>query len=169
MIDTQPTETSDEETPVETPARHYHIDVSWFDENNLSFPDVVRGRMCDACRAKMGTEVDERIPVFDKATGKMQFENRQSTFGSDPIRVIREHCGRSKAYITRDMPTLEAVFRTLLANGNDPMTLEEVREHLTEWCPGGGCQWLLLPVETLDRLVDNDAHYGLRQTLPPSE
>ena len=49
-----------------------------------------------------------------------------------------------------------------------PMTLEQVREQLAEWCPGGGCQWLLLPQEMVERLVQNDSHYGLRQTEAPA-
>jgi hypothetical protein len=149
--------------------RYYHADPSWFAENNLSFDDVVRARMCDACRAKVGQEVEERAPVFDKTTGRMRFEVKQTTYGSDPLKVIREHCGRAKNYIHRDMPTLEAIFRIFLANANQPMTLEQVREQLAEWCPGGGCQWLLLPHEMVERLVENDRHYGLRQTTAPAE
>ena len=148
-------------------ARYYHVDPSWFDENNLSFEDVVRARMCDACRVKIGQEVEERAPVFDKGTGRMKFEVKQTTYGSDPLKFIREHCGRAKNYIHRDMPTLEAIFRVYLANGNQPMPLEHVREQLAEWCPGGGCQWLLLPLETVERLVQNDSYYGLRQTTRP--
>jgi hypothetical protein len=149
-------------------ARFYHVDPSWFEENALSFEDVVRARMCDTCRAKIGQEVEERAPVFDKATGRMRFEVKRTTFGSDPLKSIREHCGRAKNYIHRDMPTLEAIFRIFLANGNTPMTLDQVREQLAEWCPGGGCQWLLLPQEMVERLVQNDSHYGLRQTEAPS-
>lgn len=149
-------------------APYYHIDPTWFDENNLSFDDVVRARMCDTCRAKIGQEVDERAPVFDKATGRMRFEVTRTTYGSDPLKVIRDHCGRAKNYIHRDMPTLEALFRIFLANSNQPMTLDQAREQLAEWCPGGGCQWLLLPHELVERLVQNDRHYGLRQTTPPA-
>jgi hypothetical protein len=148
-------------------ARYYHVDPSWFVENNLSFEDVVRARMCDSCSGKVGQEVEERVPVFDKASGKMRFDVHQTTYGSDPLKVIREHCSRAKNYIHRDMPTLEAIFRIYLANNNAPMTLEQVREHLAEWCPGGGCQWLLLPHDMVERLVQNDRHYGLRQTTAP--
>jgi hypothetical protein len=144
--------------------RYYHADPSWFEENNLSFEDVVRARMCDSCRSRIGQDVEERVPVFDKATGRMRFEVHQSTYGSDPLKCIREHCGRAKNYIHRDMPTLEAIFRIFLANANTPMTLDQVREQLAEWCPGGGCQWLLLPAEMVERLVQHDTHYGLRQT-----
>ncbi len=148
-------------------APYYHIDPSWFEENALSFEDIVRARMCDACRAKVGTEVEERAPVFEKPSGRMKFSVQRTTYGSDPMKVIREHCGRAKSYINRDMPTLEAVFRIYLANGNQPLRLEDVRDQLAEWCPGGGCQWLLLPLETVDRLVQNDTYYGLRQAEVP--
>lgn len=153
----------------EGPAPYYHVDPSWFAESNLSFEAVVHARMCDSCRAKLGTVVEERAPVFDKVTGRMQFEVRRIDYGSDPLKVIREHCGRAKNYIHRDLPTLEAVFRIFLANGNTPMTLEHVREQLAEWCPGGGCQWLLLPLETVDRLVQSDRYYGLRQAPVPTK
>jgi hypothetical protein len=148
-------------------ARYYHVDPSWFDENALSFDDVVRARMCDACRARIGKEETERAPVFDPETGRMRVVERQTTYGSDPMKTIQHHCGRAKNYIHRDMPTLEAIFRVFLANGNQPMTLDQVREQLAEWCPGGGCQWLLLPLDMVERLVQNDTHYGLRQTLAP--
>ncbi len=148
-------------------APYYQIDRSWFEENNLSFDDVVRARMCDACRARAGAEVEERAPVFDKASGRMKYELRQTTYGSDPLKVIHEHCGRARNYINRDMPTLEAIFRIYLANGNQPLRLAHVRDQLAEWCPGGGCQWLLLPLDVLDRLVQNDAHYGLRRAPGP--
>ena len=43
--------------------------------------------------------------------------------------------------------------------------LGHVREQLAEWCPGGGCQWLLLPLEQLERLIQHDRYYGIR---PPA-
>ncbi len=167
MIDTPQTALAGEDTAEEAPL--YRIDTTWFGENNLSFDDIVRARVCDSCRGRFGQEVEERVPVFDKDTGRPRFEVRHTVYGEDPMKVIRDHCGKAKNYITRDMPTLEAIFRVFLANGNQSMPLEHVREQLAEWCPGGGCQWLLLPIETVDRLVKNDTYYGLRQTLPEAE
>ena len=139
-------------------SRYYHADPSWFEENNLSFDEVVRARMCDTCRAQSARRTKSACPSSIKATGRMRFDVQQTTYGSDPLKCIREHCGRTKNYIHRDMPTLEAIFRIFLANANTPMTLDQVREQLAEWCPGGGCQWLLLPAEMVERLV---------QTRPP--
>lgn len=161
MRSASPTEVT-EETP------RYYIDLSWFDENGLSFNDIAQARMCEECRAKLGTEVEERTPIFDKKTGRMTFEFKKVRYGSNPIRTIRDHCARRKGYITPEMPTLEAIFRIYLANGNQPMPLEHVREQLTEWCPGGGCQWLMLPTEALERLVQHDTYYGIRRHQLPT-
>lgn len=144
---------------------HFQIDPSWFAENGLSFESIVRDRTCASCRPKLGQLSDERVPIFDPKTGRMHMESQKVTFGSDPIKLISDHCGHAPNYITRDMPTLEAVFRVLLANGNRPSTLPTIREQLTEWCPGGGCQWLLLPVETIERLINHDTYYGLRRVV----
>jgi hypothetical protein len=159
----------DEAEGAEEALPRYHVDTTWFAENGLSFDDIARMRLCETCLAKAGTVTEERVAVLDEKSGKSKFEMHSTTYGSDPVRVIREHCGRVKNYVHRDMPSLEAIFRVYLANGNDPLSLDQVREHLAEWCPGGGCQWLLLPMDTLDRLVRNDAFYGLREFVPEGD
>ncbi len=149
------------ETESENSTR-YHIDTTWFDNSSLSFVDIVQARMCESCRERLGEEVEDRQPVFDRTTGKMTFEVRRVAYGSNPIRVIRDCCSRKKNFIIPDMATLEAIFRIFLANGNQPMPVSHVREQLQEWCPGGGCQWLLLTNEQMERLLSRDAYYGLR-------
>ncbi|MBV9601049.1 MAG: hypothetical protein JOZ87_29905, partial [Chloroflexi bacterium] len=65
MIDASHT-LADSSGPDERPqtSAYYHVDPSWFEENNLSFEDVVRARMCDTCRSRIGQDVEERVPVF---------------------------------------------------------------------------------------------------------
>jgi hypothetical protein len=151
-----------EEIESDEPQGRYAIDATWFDENNFSFDDFVQARMCDSCQERRDEEIEERYTVLDKKSGRASFEIRRVKYGSSPIRVIRDCCSKKRNYITPDMPTLEAVFRVFLANGNVSLTLDNVREQLAEWCPGGGCQWLLLPVEQLERLVQHDRYYGIR-------
>ena len=146
----------------------YFIDTTWFEENNLSFADIVQSRMCEACRERLGEKTEERQPVFDRQAGRMSFEVHQVAYGSNPLRVIRECCARKKNYIQQDMSTLEAVFRIFLANANQPMPLEHVREQLQEWCPGGGCQWILLTDEQLARVLSGDSYYGIRPHIVPT-
>ncbi|MCC7106038.1 MAG: hypothetical protein IT307_12920 [Chloroflexi bacterium] len=148
-------------------ARRYHIDTGWFDQHNISFAEIARARMCASCQSKLGQEVEDRQPLFDRMSGRMTFEVRKRAYGSNPIKVIRECCSRQKHFIESEMPTLEAIFRVLLANANQPMSVQHIRDQLSEWCPGGGCQWLLLTDEQMERLIETDTTYGLReQPLP---
>lgn len=147
----------------------YSIDTTWFDENHLSFQDMVQDRMCESCVAKLGTETEERVTTVDPKTRRVKFAFSKVPFGQHPIKVIHECCSKTRDFITPEMPTLEAIFRVYLANGNQPMPLEHVREQLAEWCPGGGCQWLLIPLDQLERVIQADAYYGIRQHLLPAE
>ena len=140
----------------------YAIDPTWFEQHNFVFEEYAQARMCEGCVQRADEEVEERYTVFDQKTGRASFDIRRGRYGADPMRVIRDDCSKKRNYITPDMPTLEAVFRVLLANGNAPMRVAEVREQLAEWCPGGGCQWLLLPAEQLERVIRNDKFYGIR-------
>ena len=45
--------------------RRFHIDTDWFEQHGLSFLDIAQARMCDACRERVGEEVEERQPIFD--------------------------------------------------------------------------------------------------------
>lgn len=151
-----------EETTQNEVSVEYLVDASWFEENGFAFTDFVQSRMCESCQGRLDEEVEERFTVLDKKTGRASFEIRRAKYGSDPVQVIRDCCSKKRHYITPDMPTLEAVFRVFLANGTQALTLGQVREQLAEWCPGGGCQWLLLPVDQLERLVQHDRYYGIR-------
>ena len=140
----------------------YAIDPDWFREHDFVFEECAQARMCESCLARADEEVEERYTVFDQKTGRASFDIRRAKYGADPMRVIRDDCSKKRNYITPDMPTLEAVFRVLLANGNQPVRLAEIREQLAEWCPGGGCQWLLLPPAQLERVIRHEEVYRIR-------
>lgn len=140
----------------------FFIDEIWYDQNELMFAELVQSRMCPQCLARLGEETEERYPVADRRTGRVTYDVRQVRYGSRPIAVIRDCCSRKTGFITPEMPALESVFRILLANANQPMTLETMRDQLREWCPTGRCQWLLMPPDVLRQVVVGDRNYGLR-------
>jgi hypothetical protein len=148
-------------TDIEEDERFF-IDAIWYDDNDLEFNEIVQARMCAQCQARLGEETEERYPVADRRTGRVTYEVRQVRYGSRPIAVIRDCCSRKTGFITPEMPVLEAVFRILLANANQPMTLDYMRDQLREWCPTGRCQWLLMPPEVLRQVILGDHYYGLR-------
>jgi len=140
----------------------YAIDTTWYDRHDLSFEEIVRLRMCSSCRARLGEEVQERYPVFDRETGQIAYEERTVIYGANPLKVIRDCCSRQHDFITPEMPVLEVLFRVLLARGNQPATLAELREQMAAFCPDGRCRWLLLPLEVLERLLDDERFYGIQ-------
>jgi hypothetical protein len=140
----------------------YYVDANWYDENGLSFNDILQARMCPQCLARLGEETEERYPVADRRTGRVTYEVRRTRYGSRPLQIIRDCCSRKSAYITPEMSILEAVFRIMLGNANQPMPLEHMREQLREWCPTGRCQWLVMPEEVLRQVLLGDRYYGMR-------
>ncbi len=101
--------------------------------------------------------------MADRRTGRVTYEVRRVKYGVRPMAVIRDCCARKSGYITPEMPVLDAIFRILLANANQPMPLQHVREQLKEWCPSGRCQWLLMPLDVMRQIVERDQFYGLRR------
>jgi hypothetical protein len=76
--------------------------------------------------------------------------------------VIRSCCSKQRNYITPETPLLESIYRVFLANGNQPATLERVREQLGDWVsvrerPHGYAS------ELVERLIERDRRYGLRE------
>lgn len=145
----------------------YYIDVDWYEQSHLSFPDVAADRMCPECQHRLDEEVEERVPTIDPRTRRATYELRRYKRRDRPMQRIRDCCSRKTGYIMLELPILEALFRILLANGNQPMPLEHIRDQLREWCPTGRCQWLLIPPESLRRVVDSDQFYGLRRHQMP--
>ncbi|MCL4458595.1 MAG: hypothetical protein M1136_05320 [Chloroflexi bacterium] len=140
----------------------YFIDLKWYDDHNRSFKAVAQARFCRSCRQRVGTEVQERVPTIDQKTGKVIFETRSARFGTNPFSVIRNCCAKTKGYITTETPTLEAVFRIFLANGNQPIGLESLQEQLAEWIPLDSKSHRFSP-ETIKDLIERDTYYGIRR------
>ena len=116
----------------------YNIDFTWYKENNRSFAALAHSRLCPACRGKL-----KAAKTSEKAL----------------VRTIKGCCSQIPGFITPKQPILESVFRIFLGNGNELLTLEEIRQQLEEhWGEGFG-----LAPEVLGRVLDNESYYGLRQ------
>lgn len=139
----------------------YFIDFQWYEQRELVFSTVAQARLCPSCGSKLATFVDERYPVIDPKTKRVAFEFRRVPFAANPLPIIRDCCSRSRDYITPETPLLEAIFRVFLANGNQPMTMSTVREHLLTYLPEMAALRSDYPVQLLERVVRGDSAYGL--------
>lgn len=145
----------------------YHIDTDWYKQRHRSFEKMAQSRMCSSCQGKLGTEIEERVPTIDQKSGRVVFENRKVPYGSNPFVVLRDCCGKGKAFISDSTPILEAVFRLFLANANQPLTLEDIHQKLEEtanYSQSGH----YVSTQLLKRLLDHDRQYGIRPVAIPS-
>ncbi len=82
------------------------------------------------------------------------------------LAAIKDCCSQEPRFITGELPILESIFRLFLANGNQPLGLEELGRQLSEWRAENP---YYTSVEVLSRLLESDQFYGLKQVLGASE
>lgn len=82
---------------------------------------------------------------------------------SDILATIKDCCSHAPGFINSELPILESVFRFFLANGNEPLDVEELGKQLSE-CRGGDTY--CTSAEILSRLLESDQYYGLRRVEP---
>jgi len=101
----------------------FHIDMRWWEENNLNIRVYMREALCDECRNDfMGVDTGE-IDWVDEQTGEV-------TRVDGLVHALRTCCSMKPSYITPSTPIIDAVFRTFLANGNRPLSVRELYELL---------------------------------------
>lgn len=124
----------------EAPAR-YFIDLNWYREQERSFAVLTASRLCPSSREK-------EMPNSEVAL----------------LHTFKKCCSKWEGFITPNLPLLEMVFRLFLANGNQPLELEQIQEQLQQWLGDSSLRDLSIP--KLKRIIDNDCYYGLRPVPP---
>jgi len=130
-----------EEITAEQTKTRWFIDPNWYKQNNRSLYFLAQGYLCPRCAKQL------------KAKGK-------ETSLSKLLSNIKDCCSHTPGYITEQSPILESIFRIFLANGNQPLDLDELGKQLSEWRGGDIYR---TSTEALSRLIKNDQYYGLRQ------
>ena len=117
--------------------RRYFIDMSWFKEQGRSFSVLATSRFSPPSQ--------KRMPKTETAL----------------LNAIKRHFSQEGGFITPDMPLMEMVFRLFLANGNQPLALNQIQEELQQrLSDSGGPRDLSIP--KLKRIIEHDHYYGLR-------
>ncbi|MFQ5996183.1 MAG: hypothetical protein ACE5KP_00975 [Dehalococcoidales bacterium] len=129
-----------EEISNDQPKPRWFIDLDWLQQNNRSISDLTQGYLCAKCRKQLLAE------------GKKPTE-------AELLTTIKDCCGNAPEFITGQSPILESIFRFFLANGNQPLTLEELGNQLSERRGGDTSR---TSEEILSRLLESDRYYGLQ-------
>jgi len=102
----------------------FHIDMSWWRDNDRDMRVYLRELLCDECAPDFATgNAQEEIDWVDEQTGEVQRVDGL-------LHAIRTCCSLKPDYISPSTPVIDAVFRTFVANGNEPLTINELYEIL---------------------------------------
>jgi hypothetical protein len=122
------------------PDQRWFIDLDWLEQHNRSFPALAQGCLCSKCTKKQKGGAEPISPA-------------------ELISSIEDCCAKSSGFITDKLPILDSIFRLFLANGNKPLSLQEMSKQLAKW---RGDDSPRTSVEILSRLLRDERYYGLR-------
>jgi len=102
----------------------FHIDFDWWDEQERNFRVYLLSHLCSDCQETFQDyDEAELIDWVDADTGEvMQVDGLWHS--------LRTCCSLKPDYINEHTPLATAIFRTFLANGNRPLTPQELGERL---------------------------------------
>ncbi|MBN1312492.1 MAG: hypothetical protein JXB30_13840 [Anaerolineae bacterium] len=107
-----------------SPETLFHIDYEWWERSGQDLRLYMVGHLCERHREEFAAHSDEHETVVDwvdPLTAQVRRVDRLNY-------VLLDHCSRQPDYITERTSLVDAVFRTLLAAGNRPMTPIELAE-----------------------------------------
>ncbi len=116
----------------------WFIDLDWHQQSNCSFFALAQGCLCPKCQEQLKGDIS----------------------AADLLTTIKDCCSKAPDFITGALPILESIFRLFVANGNQPLDLEELGRQLSQWRGGDTYR---TSAEMLSRLLRSDQYYGLRQ------
>ena len=102
----------------------YHIDFDWWSKSDRDWRVYLRNYLCPEHQEAFGDlNVGETVDWVDPDTAEVQqVDGLQHT--------LITHCAKEPAFITEMTSLVDSVFRLFLANGNAPMTSNDLAEAL---------------------------------------
>ncbi len=98
----------------------FYIDPTWFEKNGRDLREEMHAALCQECRAIYPTPADAR--VVDRVNPQTGEVTRVDALWE----CLADHCAHKPEFITPTTPLMTAIFRALLANGNNPMSPEQL-------------------------------------------
>lgn len=123
----------------------FRVDFDWWRLNDRNWRIAMESMLCpEHQEAFADLPEDQLVDWVDPETAEVrQLDGLQNT--------LITHCARQADFLTEHTAVVEAIFRLLLANGNTPMSAEELGARLNR------------PAETILRTITGQRVYkGLR-------
>jgi len=102
----------------------FRIDFRWWEKENRNLRLYLKEFLCPECREAFGQNQDvTEVDWVDPDTGEVS--RVDALYHS-----IQTCCSLKPGYITPTTPIVESIFRTFVANGNQPLSVRELYELL---------------------------------------
>lgn len=123
----------------------FHVDFAWWKQHDNNWRIYLQSVLCpEHQKAYADVQVGQDIDWIDPETAEV-------TTVDGLQHVLITHCARQPGFVNEHTAMVDAVFRTLMANGNTPMTPQELGQRLGR------------PPETILRTLASGAVYkGIR-------
>lgn len=157
---TTETQTEGEQSEKSQQEVWYVIDPEWYAQRSVDLAHAVRLRRCAEC-------ADSGFPP----KGRPKSRSRKSAPDADlswdvEMRSIGACCSAKAGYLSAETSLMEAAFRLLLQNGNQPLSVQGLYEGIREsWA---GLEYLRnTNTASLSRMLERQHAYGLVETANP--
>ncbi len=100
----------------------FHIDISWWKEQDKDLQVFMR-EICMQYGIELESIEDAKVEVdmIDPDSGEV-------THVSKAYYMVRTHCATRDDFITANSSLVDALFKSFLANGNQPLTITELAD-----------------------------------------
>lgn len=101
----------------------FHIDYSWFERSGEDVRREILSHLFPVQREHISHDAEPRmVDYVDPDTGEV--------FVVDEVRMFVMDAAKDPAFINAQISVIDSVFRVFLANGNQPLTPNELAERL---------------------------------------
>lgn len=103
---------------------HFHIDFDWWSRNDRDWRVYLRGYLCPEHQAAFANmDIFEQVDWIDPDTAEVQRVDGLQN-------VLITHCAKQRTFISQQNTLVDSVFRVFLANGNTPLSPQELADQL---------------------------------------
>ena len=116
----------------------FYIDVDYWDSTGRNFRQEVYDSLCDECKQMYALDSVEMVDHVDPQTGEVK-----------PMDVLLDcanaMCADAPDFLNPRMPLTRAIFRALIASGNQPQSAEDIYARIKKGSPSIILKELLSP------------------------
>ncbi|MDO9545261.1 MAG: hypothetical protein Q7J07_00735 [Pelolinea sp.] len=104
---------------VDTP---FHIDFSWWQETDSNWRVFLFSFLCEKHQEDFADKSDSfKIDAVDPETAEIRPVDGL-------LHTLMNHCAQTEDFIPANLPLIERIFRTFLANGNEPLSPQQLSD-----------------------------------------